>query len=122
MMRLLRAKPVETAALVGYLAGIIDGEGSIYRKGRAKGAPIVPGRWVVCVTNTDRRLLDWLESLGGIVRPKVRREGQREAWEWLVLAKNDQVMLLTAVLPYLRVKDERAREALGELLALERAA
>lgn len=101
---------------LAYLAGIIDGEGSIFRR-----VPLPRRKWGVEVANTDVGLIEWLAGLGGRVRVE-HRIGGRTVYHWQVYARRDMVELLTAVRPYMRIKAARAGEALGELLALERMA
>lgn len=90
-----------------YIAGIIDGEGTITierRSGRATSTP------AVYVASTDRELLEWLESrLGGCIckRPK-RSEHHKLSWDWK-LRGDSALALLADVRPYLRIQRRQAR-------------
>lgn len=94
-----------------YLAGIIDGEGSIglYTSDRARRV----GEPVVTVDSTDREVLDWLKMTfgGSIVVKRKQRPHHRQAWTWRV--KNRKaVALLALALPYLRIDRKRVRALL----------
>lgn len=99
---------------LAYIAGIIDGEGSIMRNPQ--------GLWIVRVNMTDRPLIEWLYSFGGKFAfrgvPKAH-PNHKPQYEWMVARQLDVVTLLEAILPYMRVKSERAKQALGELVALD---
>ena len=63
----------------GYLAGIIDGEGSftfwINRQNVGK----------LTVVNTSKELIDWLQSkFGGNVCKKVKHDGHKQTYAWSV--------------------------------------
>lgn len=99
-----------------YLAGIIDGEGCItitvskYKddtKPKQRGVHYVSR---IQVTNTDRRLINWLVSnFGGNVHGNGRRKkGWKESYKWLLTGHKVQESLLLAVLPYLILKREQA--------------
>ncbi len=98
-----------------YLAGMIDGEGSIAY--RPETQPTFQGR--VMVAQKDRRVLDWivdnfrvgkvrLMPTRDLVAPSgyaVHQDGQHE---WYVYGVATIKWVLTGVLPYLRVKREKA--------------
>lgn len=90
-----------TTAEVTYIAGILDGEGSV-------GVTFAPGgrylKFRVDIGQADRRLIDWLQPrIGGAVYLD-RRSG---VWH-LTLSKRQGVALLEAVRPFLIVKGEQA--------------
>lgn len=93
-----------------YLAGILDGEGTIYigqmsdkRRTFLK----------VVVTNTDLNLMKWLiTNFGGAYRGE-QRGNYRLIYRWQPKGKKNREKLLLGVLPYLIIKREQA------LLALE---
>lgn len=101
--------PGPTEAEIGYIAGMIDGEGSI----------LVYQRWVtVTVANTDRPLMDWLAARGGriAVRHKPGNGNhRRQVYSWDVSKKLDVLNLLQQVLPYLIVKRDKAEQAIAFL-------
>ena len=95
----------ESATDRAYLAGIIDGEGSIgvlYDHP----LPFVRNRVSVVVVNTDQGLLDWLSEIGG------RISRSTNAMRWEVTARAEVIELLAAVIPYMRIKREVAELAL----------
>lgn len=93
-----------------YLAGILDGEGTIYigqmsdkRRTFLK----------VIVTNTDLNLMKWLiANFGGAYRGEQRGK-YRLIYRWQPKGKKNREKLLLGVLPYLIIKREQA------ILALE---
>jgi len=90
-----------------YIAGIIDGEGSIML---AKGK-----WWHVKVGMTDRPVIEWLASHGGTFQVQPRRPPRKEAYTWTVARNRDVQTLLLGVLPYLHVKQALAERVLHEL-------
>lgn len=93
---MLPSDPVE----IGYLAGIIDGEGCIHRNGNG---------WNVDVANNNLALHAWLLSIGGSITD---RGGK--CLHWRVLSSADVLDLLELVEPYLMVKREQAQRAIAE--------
>jgi hypothetical protein len=116
--------PSEPATL-GYLAGLIDGEGCVRRSGRF-------GNWTVQIGMTDECLVRWLHSFGGSFQTDRRSGRRKDCHRWRLVAQNDVLVFLRAVIPYLRLKHDLAVQAVAEiearheicveLLALERAA
>lgn len=108
--------PTDRADL-GYLAGMIDGEGHISRLGRSTdGRPM----WRVGITNTNRTLIDWLLAMGGGASSRPARERHKEVWGWRITAREDVLVFLEAVAPFLRMKGAKAEQAIAELRALLR--
>ena len=97
-----------TGTDAAYMAGIIDGEGSIMECNRTKTLPT----WTVKVGMTDRPVMEWLYSFGGSwsVRPAAPK--RKEFYIWTVTRQVDVQLILSAVLPYLRVKRHLAVDAL----------
>jgi len=101
-----------------YLAGIIDGEGSIsliapYRRSRG-------GRVEISVANTSEALIGWLIATGfkaSILRKQRARVHHKQAFEWKVRGVAVRQLLL-AVLPYLVSKRPQAELALQFLETL----
>jgi hypothetical protein len=116
-------------AMYGYLAGILDGEGTIticrseymnekmgkYRHGQRY---LTVGFHVkVQVKNTDMRLMRWLKKrFGGEIYPdkSIRPAHHKDIFVWHHAAESKQEFLL-AVLPYLIIKREQAIVALDFL-------
>jgi len=96
---------------IAYLAGIIDGEGTItiakakIRKGRKSHLYSLR----MSVGNSEKRLIDWLqENFGGSVHILRRKRGKkRPAWQW-VLGSQDTYNLLKELRHYLVIKREQA--------------
>ena len=96
-------------AALAYLAGIVDGEGClmIYRKPDKRG--MLHFRVVVKVSNTSKRLIDWLTSqLGGTVSHSYSQESSKlTVYHWNCEGPK-AAMLLIELLPYLVIKSELA--------------
>ena len=95
---------------LGYVAGLLDGEGSIQMNARQGGGyPSV----LVSIYNTDFRVMEWLlQKLGGKIY--VHRHGTRKAktsYRWS-LPKWPGLRFLNNVYPWLVIKRERAYCAL----------
>lgn len=90
-----------------YMAGIIDGEGTITING---------WKWRTCagvprieVTNTDERLTDWLEkTFGGHVTPNDDGNlNHKKRYIWYLNGKQT-VILCQILIPYLKLKKEQS--------------
>jgi hypothetical protein len=98
-----------------YLAGLIDGEGSIMLVGRSSAhGPMLR----VNISNTDRRLLDWVaERFGGTVKvawrsQQIVRPNERVCYAWQRDCRQCRAVL-EAALPYLISKRKHALVALA---------
>jgi len=103
-----------------YLAGIVDGEGSVNlsayvrNEGRDKGR--MRYSFNLCVVNTDLKLMRWLIStFGGVYYTK--GNGGNEKWKisylWRPKGRRNIERVLLGILPYQVIKQEQS------LLALE---
>jgi hypothetical protein len=98
-------------AVLGYIAGMLDGEGNLQvRREKSVGCK-------VAIYSTTAEVLDWLTTqVGGKVRWDHART--RRGWKpigiWELTRARDVFALLTALLPYLIIK----RAAAIEMLAL----
>ena len=100
----------EKALELAYLAGFFDGEGSIYIvRGATKGT----FRLQIGVYNIDPRpLLSLQKAFGGSVISLNRGKAKwRPYYQWIAIA-NKAEATITALLPYLKVKEEQAKLAL----------
>jgi len=90
---------------LGYIAGLIDGEGSVKMRDHNQN---------IQIHNTDQKMMEWLiENFGGRVRVERRaRENRKDLYRWEVTRMLDTKMLLNAVKPYLVTKKERAQGTL----------
>jgi hypothetical protein len=95
-----------------YLAGIIDGEGTItivktkqYRTGRA-----LRYKLLLLVTNTDWGLIEFLTQrfAGAYVDSVNRAENRKVCYTWRVTKRDTVKWLLKGCLPYLRIKQRQA--------------
>lgn len=109
-------------AILGYAAGLLDGEGSIWisktmRKPYARNCSYEAR---VVIHNTSEPLMTWLVATFGcglvITRPATDRK--KTAYEWRIQGHNMD-SFLEAVMPYLIIKRERAGVAI-QLRALQR--
>lgn len=99
-----------TVAQIAYLAGIVDGEGSIYignfSCNKKTGVPYYQTN--IQVTNTDKALIDWLvEIFGGLFSTRTRKQmdnkSRKQVYTWT--ASGDRVThLCELILPYLIIK------------------
>lgn len=116
-------------AMYGYVAGVVDGEGTIticrseyvaHKKHVAKDgtekvydSPTVGFHVKVSVKNMDLRLMKWLQQRfgGEYYEGKSVNETWKNPFVWHHKAESKQEFLL-AILPYLIVKREQAKTAL----------
>lgn len=91
-----------------YLAGILDGEGSIVLEP-------YKGMWRISVNvdSTDRELLEWLKAryTGYIVTKKKYQDHHRQAWTWRVVNR-PALAVLEAALPFMVIERKIARAKL----------
>lgn len=97
----------------GYLAGIIDGEGTLLISRSNRGSYLnYYGR--IHVKNTDYRLIKWLvENFGGNVHKNTPTDPEKHAvaYSWYFSGDaHDKEILLLALMPYLIVKREQAKQ------------
>lgn len=109
-------RSLDDPELVAYLAGMIDGEGTIGIYEMKGPRSLRPSFYVqITVTNTDTVLMDWLvATFGGRVdrrRDPSRSPRHRQPYAWRVPGDNAEA-LLHAVLPRLIVKRGQAAVAL----------
>ena len=100
-----------------YLAGIIDGEGSVgvWKNGVYRIA-------AVHVANTDKGLMVWLRRTvgkAGYLHPKLDDGFGRTkpCYDWSVQAQIDVLSLLKQVAPYMVIKRNKAQKAIEFLEA-----
>lgn len=103
--------------VVAYLAGLIDGEGSINRSSNSRSGK----NWRIQIAMTDEAVIRWLgDVLGGSVTERKRqRPHHKRNWRWLLMRQSEVLELLRAVLPYLRVKHDHAERVMQEIVTRE---
>ena len=92
---------------LAYLAGIIDGEGSVFPTRRRDR----PGTYElkVSITNTNPILVVWLSDTFGFgVYPQEGRGNCKSSWV-CALYSDKAVSLLRSVLPFMKLKVEQAK-------------
>lgn len=85
-----------------YIAGIIDGEGSILLKPNSNGyrSP------TVSITSSDPELIRWIHSsigCGTIALKPARKITHRDNYH-IAIASNNAISLLNEILPYLKIE------------------
>jgi len=101
-----------------YLAGIIDGEGTIaiIRNNRKQknGKEYFYSRPVITVSNTSYILLDYLTTLGigGFSSDRRKVENQKQAFQWCLSSVNSVYAVLRVIYPYLTIKKDKAKEVM----------
>lgn len=99
-----------------YLAGIIDGEGSIcpirYSQ-KVNGKTYRYGDIRIAVYNTNADLIKWVSRRfgEGNTQKSNRAEGHKPCYQWSVLGRKTHV-IIEAIIPYLVIKREQAKLAL----------
>lgn len=107
-----RAEPSDTIRKLSekesaYLAGIIDGEGSIKICGKNNRSVRVT------VANTDLQLIDWLREIGGtIILNKRPTETAKQAYIWNVSSWRTCHSILIQTIPFMIIKRNLASGAL----------
>jgi hypothetical protein len=118
MRKYPRLKVPTEAVDLAYIAGIVDGEGSIRSGGRStKGR--VKNRWEgwqVSVANTDAALMQYLGRIGGRVygNRHVGPLSKKPIYSWSVYRLDEVLALLKAIRPYLIIKRGKADQAIAE--------
>ena len=105
-------KPLSETQLA-YLAGMIDGEGSIcITKARNKKAGRLGYgyRPVVHVASTNSVVLNTLQRWTGLGKARLfddARENRKARWQWMIWS-NQAAQIVNAVLPFLIIKKSQA--------------
>jgi hypothetical protein len=92
-----------------YLAGLIDGEGSIYATKEGI---------VLSVTMTSQPVIAWLGlHFRGKVYASRRNPPRRDVWSWRLMRGTDLLAVLEHARPFMRVRGQQADLALEYLRA-----
>lgn len=91
----------------GYIAGIIDGQGSICLTQQHKNEHRTP---VITVASTTYEILEYLkENIGGsISKKKTYQEHHKQSWQWSIKT-NLVIELLKEIKDYLLVPEKKYR-------------
>lgn len=100
--------------LLAYLAGIIDGEGTVNITYLPKRDEF---RLRLQVVNTDKRLIDWLKSnfeshVYEVKRHSLQNPKWRKRYEWFLYPKKATLPLLKSLIPFLICKKEQMEVAI----------
>lgn len=99
---------------LGYVAGLVDGEGSITL------SKLKRGGWSSCtvISNKNVAMLRWIKSKIGVGRVYLSNR-ERKVYELRLARNSDQIALLETILPCLKVKRKDA-ELVLQFLKLRR--
>jgi intein/homing endonuclease len=94
-----------------YLAGIIDGEGSILLSKNNKSDKF--RKPVISVTSTSEELILYLKFTfgGNIVNQKIYKDHHKKSWIWK-LRNKAAINLLSSILPFMKEKEKIRRAKL----------
>jgi predicted CopG family antitoxin len=101
-----------------YVAGMLDAEGSIQIAADKRPNGIIGMSLQIVITNTDRRLMDWLvKNFGGKFYRRKNNRGYSapespDMYFWFVLGKGNQEAFLLGIIPYITMKKEQVVLAL----------
>jgi hypothetical protein len=100
--------------LLAYVAGIVDGEGSIsIINHRRKATHKHTWELVMAVSNTQLWLIEFLHSqFGGWMDSRTHYGNRKKSWRWTMCA-NKASEFLELVLPYLQLKRQNAELAIA---------
>lgn len=94
---------------IGYLAGILDGEGCItcsYTQA---------GRLYVGIGNTDKTLMNWLTQklpCGKVVTHRKARGNYKKMYNWMIKCVYDCYQFLMFIEPHLIIKRQKAQKVI----------
>lgn len=100
-----------------YLAGLVDGEGTITLSRHHKGQNPQPR---LAISNNCLSVLEWARSVTGkglIIRRSPRKEWHRQSYVWQVCLAGAVLEILAEIRPYLRIKQRHASLLLDEYKA-----
>ena len=99
---------------LAYLAGLFDGEGSIFILRKMRNERYF--YWMeISVTNTDKDLIDWIQSVVGgrkSLQPETYSAHGKPIFRWRASALQAS-SFLQMIMPWLRIKRDRAEIAIA---------
>ena len=101
---------------IGYIAGIIDGEGwlGLVNRTDRRNKKNINCQTYLMIGNTNKKVLDWLvkiTKLGNISKPydsEIKLSSNRKPHWLLRFSPNDMRLLLPRIIPYLVIKKRQA--------------
>lgn len=97
----------------GYIAGFIDGEGCISVSKRTGGKSGVRFQMSVRISNTNKEVLKWMQSIvGGSIYEHRSKDASRKTSYELCVLSDAAVNLLISIMPHIKVKKRQAELAL----------
>ena len=102
---------------IGYLAGLIDGEGCIsayYDKNNAS------PRIRVSVVNTDKKMIDWIKKYyGGYTHHRrFRQDNWKDCYAWIINPSRKDKSLIESLIPLLITKKRQMKLVLEYIVSL----
>lgn len=94
-----------------YVAGLIDGEGSveIQKRKRAQCVNNVYFCPRIRICMTDKNIIEWLkDSFGGFISYRKEHDNCRESFSWAMTSVKSVKPFIEKVYPYLKVKKQQA--------------
>ena len=93
--------------IYSYMAGILDGEGSILLQRISRNCFRSP---VVSISNNDMNIINlFKDTYGGtMVKKKIYKENHEQSYEWRI-TYNGAIDVLKSLLPYMRHKEKIRR-------------
>jgi len=95
-------------SIIGYIAGIFDGEGSLSKRAS-------DGKWIVAIGMTDEGVIRWLAQFGGTFGVTERKAPRQVFYTWRLARLYDVLCFLTHIRPYLIVKRDISTTAITAL-------
>jgi hypothetical protein len=111
-------RKIRNISVIAYLAGIIDGEGSIYIYEKINKGKYIRRYAGIQVSSTDPKLIAWLqEKFPGTTYTQMPPYPHqwKESYTWRLTKAKEVYLLLKKLLPYLIIKKEKALEILAKL-------
>ena len=114
--------PTLLPEVLSYVAGIIDGEGSIVIQRKKKETKNGRIRFRIEIYNSNKEMLDWIAKKfrDGKVKEKnplhISRRGygtKAQMYFWIVNKQEAVYKILVAILPYLIIKKSKAGKAIA---------
>lgn len=102
-------KDPEEKEMMAYIAGLIDGDGSIGVKRLGEGL-----KPLIQLHNSMRQMPEYLKRVfdGTVAFDKPKKEGNRIVWKWMLQGKEGCRRFIERIMPYLILKQDSAKEML----------